>query len=236
MELPKHVAIIMDGNRRHARRNGLKSLANVHVAGYDTCREITRTCFRLGVVYVTVWAASHSNLKKRIDERPHLYRLLKQGLHDEKGESERAHFYLRGSWREFTADPELDRLVIDAEWETDKITERHFTVLFGHSGLYEIADAASRVVRLTGRNFSPDILRDHSYNRHLPDVDLIIRTGIEQNPDTGQLYLHNSDSFLPLHDENAVLYYTKTLWPDFSADELNGAFEYFAECPRRNGK
>ncbi|MGH7141718.1 MAG: polyprenyl diphosphate synthase [Minisyncoccia bacterium] len=229
MSAPRCLAIIPDGNRRWALYRSLwKRLG--HEQGLKNCRRVIPRAFDLGTKHIVLWAGSESNLKKRpLEEVCYLFSLLKQELEYRIDKPDEARFYIRGIWRQFTDDPEIKDLAGEAEHRTMHVLSRSLTLLFGYGGLTELAHAATAAARDGIIDITPEVLRQRCWNSHLPNIDLLIRTGIEQND------YHCSDSFLPLHTEHMQLYYSDKYWPDFTADDLSNAFAHYRMRARRCG-
>ncbi|MDO8557973.1 MAG: polyprenyl diphosphate synthase [bacterium] len=238
--IPKHITIIPDGNRRWAKKKGLLPW-NGHKKGEEKFREITQAVFKSGVPYVTFWAASEANLQKRaLKEVEALVDIFSNGLDGElksqRLRNDRIRFRVIGRWKEILEDrglvklvQRLDRLIGALQGETAEFTGRHLTVLFGNNDKRETLEAASQMIK-NGLPVDEKNLLSVLATGFLPDVDLEIRAGEEMAG-----WSHNSAGFLMWLSANAERYHTKTLWPDFSKDELVRALEDFSERRRKLG-
>jgi len=230
-ELPEHVAIIMDGNGRWARRRG-KSRTHGHRAGARRVRDITTECARLGIGQLTLYALSVENytLRPRSEIRV-LMTLLRRYLIDERPT-------LMDNAIRFRMIGRLDELpprVLAAARKTERLTARNegmtLCVAVNYGGRAEIADAARAIARaaragkLRPGNVNAETVAEHLYTAGMPDVDLLVRTA-------GEMRISN---FLLWQAWYAELYVTEVLWPDFTPAELHKALRAYARRERRFG-
>jgi undecaprenyl diphosphate synthase len=225
--LPKHIAIIMDGNGRWARRRHLPRVAG-HRAGVKAVRVTVETCARLGLKALTLYAFSAENWKRPRAEVETLWRLLRIYLGSELPEM------MRHDIR-FGAIGRLDVLPGFVRAELDEVIRRTgrnrgllLNLAINYSGRAEIVDAVKALLedarRDPGQNqaqIDEDAIRAHLYTAGLPDPDLLIRT-------SGEMRVSN---FLLWQIAYAELYVTETLWPDFTRAEL---LEAILDYQRRN--
>ena len=230
--LPRHIAIIMDGNGRWATRRGLPRTAG-HKAGAETFRRIATYCKNLGVQYLTVYAFSTENWKRSADEVGTIMGLLKRYLQEAVATMERDNIRLHFFGDMTPIDPELQALAR----ETDEITEHLGTEAFqanvclNYGGRDEILRAARRFAAdcAAGKR-SAEELDDALFSSYLdsagiPDPELIIRP-------SGELRLSN---FLLWQCAYSEFYYTDVLWPDFNEKELDKAITAYQMRDRRFG-
>jgi undecaprenyl diphosphate synthase len=229
--LPTHIAIIMDGNGRWARRRNLPRAAG-HKAGIDSVRTTVETCNRLGIQALTLYAFSAENWKRPRAEVDTLWRLLRVYLRRELPE------ILRNGIR-FTCMGRLDGLPLQVREEleaaieqTGRNTGMRLNVALNYSGRAELVDALNAIVedaRLEGT--LPDLRVDEQaiaarlYTVGMPDPDLLIRT-------SGEMRISN---FLLWQIAYAELYVTHTLWPDFHRADLFHAILDYQKRDRRFG-
>ena len=230
--LPRHIAIIMDGNGRWATRRGLPRTAG-HKAGAETFRRIATYCKDLGVQYLTVYAFSTENWKRSADEVGTIMGLLKRYLQEAVATMERDNIRLHFFGDMAPIDPELRALAC----ETDEITEHLGTdafqanVCLNYGGRDEILRAARKFAAdCTAGKRTADELDDALFSSYLdsagiPDPELIIRP-------SGELRLSN---FLLWQCAYSEFYYTDTLWPDFDKRELDKAIAAYQARDRRFG-
>lgn len=227
--LPRHIAIVMDGNGRWAKRRALPRKAG-HAAGAENFRKIATFCREIGVPYLTVYALSTENRRARPPEEVgEIYVLLHKYLTESLETMERDRVRLK-----FLGDlaplPEDVRALIA---ETEEVSKRYegcqCNICLNYGGRDEILRAARNLMRLSS-GISPDTVDEDVFARHLdtvfiPDPDLCIRTG-------GEMRLSN---FLPWQLAYAELFFTETLWPDFSKNELIAVLNDFSKRNRRYG-
>lgn len=229
--LPRHVAVIMDGNGRWATQRGLPRVAG-HEAGADAVREIVRTCAKRGVQVLTLYSFSTENWARPDDEVHALMALLERYLREELQE-------LMQNEVRLSAIGQLHRLpraVREGLQAVGRLTEQNrglrLVLALSYGSRAEIVDAVralgERVARgeLRAEDIDEVQIGAHLYTAGLPDPDLLIRT-------SGELRLSN---FLLWQVAYAELYVTDVLWPDFREANLDLAFASFAARQRRFGK
>jgi undecaprenyl diphosphate synthase len=225
--VPRHVAIIMDGNGRWAHARGLPRLAG-HRAGTDNIRSILEACVEAGVGILTIYAFSTENWNRPEDEVFGLFALMEEVIRRETEELHRNGVRVRHvGWTEGLP-PELVRSMQDAVALTAGNSRITLNVAFNYGGRAEILDAFRRAL---ADGVDPASLDEASFSRYLltgdyPDPDLIIRTA-------GEMRLSN---FLIWQAAYAEYYSTPTCWPDFGPEELLTAFEAYAQRTRKFGR
>src|SRR6476646_7431311 len=231
--LPKHIAIIMDGNGRWARRRHLPRVAG-HRAGVASVRSTVETAARVGISALTLYAFSEENWKKRPkSEVDFLMGLLCRYLKQEVPTLNKNRVRLEYIGRQ----QELPSTVRDKmEWArqaTAQNTGMVLTLALNYSARSELVDAFRSIVDIASRNggldhlqIDEDSVSRHLYTRHLPDPDLVVRT-------SGEMRLSN---FLLWQLAYAELYVTPTLWPDFTRRHLFEAILEFQRRDRRFGR
>jgi undecaprenyl diphosphate synthase len=226
-ELPRHVAIIMDGNRRWARQQGLPELDG-HAAGVEAIREILRHAVRRGVPVLTLYAFSRENWARSDDEVHGLFGLLEAAIRSETDELRRQGVRVRllGRLDEL---PTETRGSIDEALDATSDGERLIlNIAFNYAGRTELVDA---VRKLVASGAAPESIDEAAvtqvlYTAGLPDPDLVIRTG-------GEKRLSN---FLIWQSAYAELYFCEALWPDFGPEAFDDALLEFARRQRRFGR
>lgn len=229
-----HLAIIPDGNRRWAKQHGLKGYKKLYDKGFEGLADITETAFELGVTHLSLWGSSHTNLTDRSTEffssidRAFRDNVLK--LSDNPAiEKYDVHITIIGEWRD-SLSAKTVKVFDDAMQKTAHRKGRELTILIDYSGTRERAAAVRSIVSEPDDTIAPDeLLRSRSWTGHLPDVDLIIRTGAWLDP-------HNSAGFLSLLVDEAQLSFPQLLWPDFSPKLLAEIVGDFNDRERRHGK
>jgi undecaprenyl diphosphate synthase len=228
--LPRHVAVIMDGNGRWANRRD-KPRVSGHRAGAVSVRETVETSARLGIRYLTLYAFSTENWKRPRLEVDTLMRLLRQYLTQELDTMMRNRIRFRAMGRRDELSPRVRRDVERAERETASNDGMLLTVALNYSGRAELVDAARRIaadVLATGRD--PRSISDEDVERNLyapevPDPDLLIRT-------SGEMRVSN---FMLWQIAYTEIFVTETLWPDFRQYHLFDAVVEYQKRERRYG-
>jgi undecaprenyl diphosphate synthase len=230
--LPRHIAIIMDGNGRWARRRHMPRVAG-HRAGVASVRSTVETAARIGIPALTLYAFSEENWKKRPKtEVDFLMRLLCRYLKVEIETLTENNIRLQYIGRQRELPESVQREMEEASCATSKNTGMLLTLALNYSARSEIvdafrslADAASRNGGLAHMEVDEQSISDHLYTRGLPDPDLVIRT-------SGEMRLSN---FLLWQLAYAEIYVTPTLWPDFRGVQLLEGIEEYQKRDRRYG-
>lgn len=226
--LPRHIAIIMDGNGRWAKRRHLPRIAG-HRAGIRAVRQAVEACARLGVPYLTLYAFSVENWKRPHTEIKLLMSLLREYLKKEISELDRKNIRLAviGRIQELPK-PVLEDLE-NALDQTRQNTGLRLVLALNYGARAELVDAVRELLARARQNGSITVdealVSEHLYTRGLPDPDLLIRT-------SGELRLSN---FLLWQVAYAELWVTETLWPDFTQKDLFQAIIDFQKRERRYG-
>jgi undecaprenyl diphosphate synthase len=226
-ELPRHVAVIMDGNRRWARRSGLSD-GDGHAAGVEAIRTVLRHAVRRGIRVLTLYAFSRENWARSDDEVAGLFELLEQAIIGETPELREQGVRVRilGRLEEL---PDATRESILSALEATAGGDRLLlNVAFNYAGRTELVDAFRRLVArgVDPAGIDEQAISDALYTSGLPDPDLVIRTGGEQR----------LSNFLIWQSAYAELYTSDTLWPDFGPDAFDAALLEFARRNRRFGR
>jgi undecaprenyl diphosphate synthase len=228
--LPRHVAIIMDGNGRWAQRRGLARVRG-HAAGAEAVRVVVRLARKLGLSYLTLYAFSEENWQRPAREIRVLMGLLMRYLHQELPE-------MLANQIAFRTIGDLARLPTDIQAEIARVSaatapgaQMVLTLALSYGGRSEIINAVKTLARdlLAGRLQPADLdgprFRRYLYTADLPDPDLLIRT-------SGEFRLSN---FLLWQSAYTELYFTDTLWPDFREEEFLQALTEYQQRERRYG-
>jgi undecaprenyl diphosphate synthase len=224
--VPRHVAIIMDGNGRWAAQRGLPRLAG-HQHGTNNIRRITTAAAELGVGYLTLWAFSTDNWRRPREEIDGILRILAEVIEREMEELHRQGAQLRHIGSLEGLDSELQAAVRAAIERTRGNDRLILTLAFNYSGRQELL-AAIRSLVASGTpadKVDEETLQAHLFTRDLPDPDLIIRT-------SGEYRISN---FLLWQSAYSELFFTPTLWPDFGPDDLCEAVRVYGQRERRFG-
>jgi len=224
--LPRHVAIVMDGNGRWAKGRGLSRQAG-HRAGSENIRTVVQRFAEHGVAYLTLYAFSTENWTRPKREVDGLLRILGRGISREIDHMHQHDIRVRHLGRLDTLPARLQRQVVEAIALTKDNTGMTVCVAFNYGSRAEIADALRRIVAdgIAAAAVDEELVASYLYTAGMPDPDLIIRTG-------GELRLSN---FLLWQAAYAEFYATPTYWPDFGRDEIDAALTAFAARERRFG-
>jgi undecaprenyl diphosphate synthase len=224
--IPAHVAIIMDGNGRWARRRGLPRLAG-HRAGVDNLRRVIEACTEFGIRYLTIYAFSTENWARPAEEVRGLLNILEEVIDRELDELYRNGVQLRHIGRLERLEPHLQakvRYAIEMTRENQRLV---LNIAWNYGGRDELVWAIQQIV---ASGVAPEQVTEELISRTLftsasPDPDLIIRT-------SGEMRVSN---FLIWQGAYAELYVTPTLWPDFGREALLAALQDYATRERRFG-
>jgi len=225
--LPHHIAIIMDGNGRWARKRGLPRVAG-HRAGISSVREVVEGSAELGIPVLTLYAFSVENWKRPESEVSTLMSLLKEYLNRELESIHRQNIRFCTIGRTDQLDPTVQRELQRGIERTRLNTGMVFNVALNYGGRAEIVDAVNRILANGFRDsgaVSEEDFSKYLYTAGLPDPDLLIRT-------SGELRVSN---FLLWQIAYAEIYVTETLWPDFRKKNLYEAIVAFQKRERRYG-
>jgi undecaprenyl diphosphate synthase len=227
IDLPRHVAIIMDGNRRWARERGL-SEAEGHAAGVEAIRPIVRHAVERGIEVLSIYAFSRENWSRSTDEVATLFSLLEQAIGDETDELRRQGAQVRVLGRLAELPPSTRDSIREAVAATSDGRRLVLNVAFNYSSRQEIADAARRCLEdgLRADEIDEAALDSRLYTAGLPPVDLLIRTGGEQR----------ISNFLLWQAQYAELYFCESYWPEFGPDDFDAALLEYARRHRRFGR
>ncbi len=228
--LPRHVAIIMDGNGRWARKRYLPREAG-HVAGVSAVREIVRTASDIGLANLTLYAFSSENWKRPKTEVGALMGLFRAYFRSDLDELVGRGVRVRIIGSRDRVAPDIERMIEEAEHRTVNNTGLNLTFAFDYGGQEEIANAARELARaakegrLDPETITPELFATRLFTSALPEPDLVIRT-------SGERRLSN---FLLWQSAYAELSFVDTLWPDFSREIFVTCLENFAQRERRFG-
>jgi undecaprenyl diphosphate synthase len=229
--LPRHIAIIMDGNGRWAKQRKLPRFAG-HKKGVDTVRDITRACSDLGVETLTLFAFSSENWNRPKEEVSHLMQLFLWAAKREvkKLHSENVRLSVIGELS--TVDDKLCQVIEGAAELTKNNTGLRLVIALNYGGQWDILQATRRLAErvkageLEAKEIDEEVFESVLSTFDLPKLDLLVRT-------SGECRISN---FLIWQLAYSELYFTDVYWPDFTKQELEKAIQYFSERERRFGK
>lgn len=232
-DLPQHVAVMLDGNRRWAKTHNTGGPATGHAAGAQKTIEFLGWCDEIGIKVVTLYLLSNENLKNRnSDELQELLAII-GGLADELATLRRWSLKLMGD--RSVLPPDLLAKLDSAEAGTADIDAMHVNLAVGYGGRIEIADAVRKIVGEHARSggtidaladiLTPELISEHLYTGGQPDPDLIIRTSGEQR----------LSGFLLWQSAYSEMWFTEAHWPDFREVDFLRALRDFSRRRRRFG-
>lgn len=234
----RHLAIIPDGNRRWAKSHGITAEVAMYRRGSEKITEVVEAALDLGITYVSLWASSYSNLTNRpkalvaaidkifekkfleLSEHP---RVFEEGIKID----------VVGEWRDLMR-PATIAAAEKAMAVTTTHSKRFLTILIGYDGHRERGTAVQSLLAVPPKipqdvQAAEHLLRGHAWTGHLPDVDLVVRTGAAEDP-------HNSAAFLSFLTGESQYAFPSVLWPDFDRTALKAICDDFVRRERRFGK
>ena len=227
--IPKHIAIIMDGNGRWALERG-KERSYGHQAGVDAVRCITSECTRLGVKYLTLYTFSTENWNRPEDEIAALMGLVLTSLEDEIFMKNNVRFRVVGDVDRLPAN--VQKKLHETEEHTAANSKMTMVVALSYSSRWEITNATRQIAKpvkdgkLDINDINESTLDEHMVTNFMPDPELLIRTG-------GELRISN---YLLWQIAYSELYFCDTYWPDFMEKDLHNAIADYQQRQRRFGK
>jgi undecaprenyl diphosphate synthase len=228
--LPKHVAVIMDGNGRWAKQHGLPRVEG-HRRGADSAREIIRTAGELGIKYLTLYAFSAENWNRPKDEVEALMKYLIHYLKTETPELNKNNVHLEVIGQIYRLPENVQEHLKKSIATLSKNNGLTLVMALSYGSRIEIVDAVRRISeevkrgKLDPADINENVISDHLWTRNIPDPDLLIRT-------SGEMRVSN---FLLWQISYAELVITPTLWPDFRKPQFFAALEEYARRNRRFG-
>jgi len=228
LRIPRHIAIIMDGNGRWAKKRGLPRTAG-HAVGAETFRKIATYCKNLGLDYLTIYAFSTENWKRPPEEVATIMSLLEKYLLEaiEKMEKEDIRLFIMGDMTPLS--PRLRELAQYTSEISDKLDGFQVNLCLNYGGRDEIVRAARKYAEEykngTVAKLDEETFNGYLYSAGIPDPDLVIRPSGEQR----------LSNFLIWQSAYSEMYFTDVLWPDFSESELDRAIEAYNKRDRRFG-
>jgi undecaprenyl diphosphate synthase len=223
--LPRHIAIIMDGNGRWAKKRGLPRTAG-HAAGAETYRRIATLCSDMGIEYLTVYAFSTENWKRSQNEVEAIMGLFKKYLNEAVETMEQKNVSLKVFGDTSVLSPELQELIRKTAEISKRVTGMQANICVNYGGRDEIIRAAKKWAEDPNRGeLTEEVFSQYMFSAGVPDPDLIIRP-------SGEIRTSN---FLLWQSAYSEYYFTDVLWPDFDEAELMKAIDSYRKRDRRFG-
>jgi undecaprenyl diphosphate synthase len=230
-EIPKHIAIIMDGNGRWAKKRGLPRVAG-HKRGVDTVEEIVEACAEIGVKYLTLYTFSTENWKRPKDEVSTLMRLLLNSLRDKVNELNNNNIRLTTIGDTDSLPTEVQKQLNSSIEQTKKNNKMVLNLALSYSGRWELLEAIKKIAKDSSKgqlkidDIDENLISKQLTTKNMPDPELVIRT-------SGEFRVSN---FLLWQIAYSEFIITETFWPDFSRNDLYKAIQEFQKRERRFGK
>lgn len=225
--VPAHIGFILDGNRRWARENGLKTLEG-HKKGLENLNEIAKYSFKRGVTFVSAYVFSIENWKRTEEEVGYLMSLVTKALDDylDTFHEEGIKIVILG--RRDGLRSKVLKAINKAEETTCNNTNGTIGLCFNYGGQEEIADAVQRIISLKPdtKDVTTELISSYIYGPEIPPIDLVIRTSGEQR----------LSGFMLWRASYAELLFTNKHWPAFTTNDLDESLEWYANRERRFGK
>ena len=228
--LPKHVAIIMDGNGRWAKKRALNRVRG-HEVGAESVREIVRTSREIGISWLTLYAFSEENWQRPKYEIQILMKLLKRFLRSELDEMLENGIRFETIGRTAKLPEDVQKVLQETIEKTSPNGDMVLTLALSYGGRQEISDAFKRIAKriesgdMTYEEITEQLISDSLYTADMPDPDLLIRTSAE----------YRISNFLLWQIAYSEIYITPTLWPEFRKEEYLKAIEEYQTRERRFG-
>jgi len=228
--LPTHVAIIMDGNGRWAKKRYMNRIEG-HRKGSEAVKDIVRTSREIGIPWLTLYAFSEENWKRPKTETRALMKLLKRFLKDELREMQENGIRLRSIGKTEKLPDDTRATLLDVIQKTAANRDMTLTLALSYGGRQEILDSIKKIATkienrtITANDITERLISDSLYAADMPDPDLLIRT-------SGEYRISN---FLLWQIAYTEIYITPTLWPDFRKDDFLAAIQDFQQRERRFG-
>jgi len=238
MNLPNHIVLIPDGNRRWARKRGLPPFFG-HRQGAKTLEKILKAVLELKIPYFTFWGSSLDNVTKRSSSEVNfLFKLFerhfKKLVKDKEIYQNGMKVNVFGRWEKLFPE-KTKKAVKEAIEKTKNHKNYHLTFLMAYSGIDEMTEAIKQIAKRKSQSanlkIDEELIKNNLWTKDLPPVDLVIRTASERDN-----WSHLSAGLMMWDIADAQFYFTKTLFPDFSVEEFKKAVEQYGQTERRVGK
>ncbi|MBR3720522.1 MAG: isoprenyl transferase [Clostridia bacterium] len=230
INVPQHIAIIMDGNRRWAKQHGIEAKEG-HRAGAENLEEIAKFCNKIGVKYLTVYAFSTENWKRSKEEVSALMLLLRNYLRKFTKEANKENIRIKILGDIDSLEPSLKKSIENTVEKTKNCQGLTLNIAFNYGGRAEIVHAMKKIAEKIENNeidiseINEKLIQQNLYTENQPDPDLLIRPG-------GELRTSNFLAWQLVYSE---FYFTEKYWPDFSKQDLLDAIEVFNKRNRKFG-
>lgn len=224
--LPTHLGLILDGNRRWAREQGLPTLEG-HRLGYDNLRTIATAAFDKGIKYISAFVFSTENWNRSKEEVDYLMKLLLWVAKNEVKTFDKKNIRIKFLGSKDRLSAEIIAAIDDAEEKTRNNTSATFALCLNYGGTQEICDAVKQIIN-SGKatdEITPQLIEKNQYAPEIPALDFVIRTSGEQR----------ISNFMLWRMAYAELYFAKPAWPAFTVKDLDLALDDYSKRDRRHG-
>jgi undecaprenyl diphosphate synthase len=226
--IPNHIALIPDGNRRWAKKRGLPSVVG-HTKGYGGLEKILMKSLELNIPYFTFWGASLDNITKRSKkEVSYLFDIFEKQFErissDKRIHENKVRIRVLGKWEEYFP-TKVNQSIKKAIEKTKNYSNYNLTFLMAYNGTDEMIDC---IKKLQKGVVNEKTIKQNLWTKELPRVDLVIRTGCENDP-------HSSAGFMMWDTAYSQLFFSKTFFPSFSPKEFEEIIKDYSKRQRRNG-
>lgn len=226
--IPTHIALIPDGNRRWAKKRGLPSVVG-HTKGYGGLEKILMKSLELNITYFTFWGVSLDNITKRSKkEVNYLFDIFEKQFKrissDKRIHENKIKIRVLGKWKECFP-TRVNQSIKQAIEKTKNYNNYNLTLLMAYNGTDEMIDC---IKKLKNQTVNEKTIKQNLWTKDLPPVDLVIRTGCEDDP-------HSSAGFMMWDTAYSQLFFSKTLFPSFSPKEFEEIIKDYSKRQRRKG-
>jgi len=227
MNIPQSIGLIPDGNRRWAKQQNLSTIRG-HLAGYQRIQEFCNWCFQKKIKHIFIYGFSYENWQRSSNEVNYLMQLFTQAIKEniKKAVEQNYQFKIIGRRDKFST--KLIKLIESVEQAAAKNSAGSLNICVSYGGRQEIIDAVKKIVqqKIKIQDIDENLFNQYLYVPTISNLDLIIRTG-------GKQRLSN---FMPWQSAYTELFFSKTLWPDFSENEFNQILKEFSQRQRNFGR
>lgn len=226
-EIPEHIGLILDGNRRWAKQRGVPTLEG-HRQGAEAFKNVALAAFQRGVKYVSAYTFSTENWQRTEEEVGYLMKLLIKAVEKHLSTFHNAGIRVVVLGRREGLTGSVLKAIEKTESTTAGNTNGTLALCFNYGGKAELVDAVRRIIDegVSSDAVTPELLQQYVYYPEVPEIDLLIRTSGERR----------TSGFMLWRSEYAELYFTDAMWPDFDAQALDAALQDYAARKRRFGK
>lgn len=226
-KVPRHLAIIPDGNRRWAKKKGI-SVKEGYITGIRKIGDVLKWCKAADIRMLTMWGFSTDNFKRDEKEIKELFGLFRENLKKALDSDEKNKYEVRVRFfgRIHLFPKEIQDMLRQAEKISEKNEAYQLNLLLSYGGKEEIVDAVNKIISEKIEKVDEETISNHLYTADIPDPDLIIRTSGEQR----------LSGLMPWQSTYSELYFCEKLWPDFTENDFKEALKRYEDRGRRFGK